>query len=65
MYETLRNYQSYCHNYNKQDSALKGDKMCEPRIFILQKVKVKYIEREMGGGGGGGKEKHLERERNC
>ena len=52
MYETLRNYQSYCHNYNKQDSALKGDKMCEPHIFILQKVKVKYIERERGGGVG-------------
>ena len=65
MYETLRNYQSYCHNYNKQDSALKGDKMCEPRIFILQKVKVKYIERERGGGGGGGWEGKALIERNC
>ena len=66
MGETLRNYQSCCHNYNKQDSALNGDK-CEPRIFILQKLRsITLKEKKKGGGGGGGgggereKEKHKE-----
>ena len=67
MGETLRNYQSCCHNYNKQDSALNGDK-CEPRIFILQKLRSITLKEKKKGGGGGEREKEstkkLRKERN-